>query len=651
MKSLSVLDEKTVISLKLKAVEDKHIPNDTIVSYSVVEGHLNIISRYYSDIWELQYICTFPRSTPKSSTQINFQRCPASFRSIMKECFFYYLFKYGQGKRLPSGGTAITFYKRSIIFLNYLETLSIDKLSDVTEMHCIQFVEQEKNRPTKSGKNKGKRQSPGTLAGRLTAVDLLHQLSKLTSDKLIDPWPDSSPYHLSGRTNKDRNKSTTEIIPDEILATMFAKSIDYIEQADRLLALRDGINEFRESPTWKTNPQSMHKIYFGKNNWKGGLKKLNAELDALLDACIVIILTTTGIRLHELVYINSGVYQENTNPRGNRYITLDDDDEPYYWLRTVSTKTYEGECEFMMSEITYKVLGVAERVTAPLRNRIKKELSALKKSNPHHPDINIKSEYINAVLLCRASGKFYDITPLTDIVIRYRLKRFVNLLGIDWNITSHQFRRTFAVYCARSQHGDLRYLKEHFHHWSLEMTALYALNNKQEEGLYNEIMLTIKEDQLAIASSWFEDDTIITGGATADGIRTFRSKFEAATTYKDRGKMIEGVINTIHLRATGIAWCTADDLAVDGDVDKCVGGTIKDPTRCGNCPEAVIDLSHQRKWQAIYEQQIELTYIDDIGEVGQERVRRDLERCEKVLTGLGVDLGPIKRKIQGELNG
>jgi hypothetical protein len=38
--------------------------------------------------------------------------------------------------------------------------------------------------------------------------------------------------------------------------------------------------------------------------------------------------------------------------------------------------------------------------------------------------------------------------------------------------------------------------------------------------------------------------------------------------------------------------------------------------------------------------------IDDIGGAGNKRVQIDLERCEKVLTGLGVDLEPIKNKYK-----
>ncbi|MDB5935350.1 MAG: hypothetical protein JWQ01_2694 [Massilia sp.] len=49
------------------------------------------------------------------------------------------------------------------------------------------------------------------------------------------------------------------------------------------------------------------------------------------------------------------------------------------------------------------------------------------------------------------------------------------------------YKRLTACYAARSQFGDLRYLRDHFKHWSLDMTLGYAMNESQEMELYLEI--------------------------------------------------------------------------------------------------------------------------------------------------------------------
>jgi hypothetical protein len=241
---------------------------------------------------------------------------------------------------------------------------------------------------------------------------------------------------------------------------------------------------------------------------------------------------------------------------------------------------------------------IAERITAPLRVQLKADIALMQAQNPNDPKTPEKQRHINAVFLGKTMIKNNDITTLSGGTIIGRLKKHLAYLGLNWHLTPHQFRRTFAVYVAKSVHGDLRYLKKHFKHWTLDMTALYALNSKQEEELYNDIMLAMEDERNARVSSWFEEDAVITGGGSV-GIKFFRAKNEAVNTFKGRKQMVESISDTIHIRGTGTAWCTADDGG-------CGGGTASDKTRCGDdCDNAVIDKSFQRKWEGIYEQQIE----------------------------------------------
>lgn len=60
------------------------------------------------------------------------------------------------------------------------------------------------------------------------------------------------------------------------------------------------------------------------------------------------------------------------------------------------------------------------------------------------------------------------------------LKRFCadnTILGDGlrpYPLHTHQFRRTYAYFVARSELGDLLTLRDHFGHWSLDMTTYYA---------------------------------------------------------------------------------------------------------------------------------------------------------------------------------
>ena len=122
-------------------------------------------------------------------------------------------------------------------------------------------------------------------------------------------------------------------------------------------------------------------------------------------------------------------------------------------------------------------------------------------------------------------------------------------------------------------------------------------------------------------------DAILVGGA-AEPIRAFRTKNEALAAKENRAEMAKTISPLVHLRATGVAWCTAD-------TGGCNGGQGVEKTRCADCGNAVIDESRKAVWQGIYAQQIELRDLTDIGPGGTERVERDLKRCEAVLKGLG----------------
>jgi hypothetical protein len=159
------------------------------------------------------------------------------------------------------------------------------------------------------------------------------------------------------------------------------------------------------------------------------------------------------------------------------------------------------------------------------------------------------------------------------------------------------------------------------------MTILYAMNRDQDAELYDEVgsaALSIKTDLL---EHWLEPDAILTGGG-ADQIRVFRDNNEALATKSDRAAMANTISPLVHLRATGVAWCTAD-------TGGCNGGQGIEKTRCSDCGNSVIDKSLKTVWQGIYAQQLELRNLTDIGPGGNERVERDIKRCKSVLEELG----------------
>jgi hypothetical protein len=171
-------------------------------------------------------------------------------------------------------------------------------------------------------------------------------------------------------------------------------------------------------------------------------------------------------------------------------------------------------------------------------------------------------------------------------------------------------------------------LKQHFKHWSLDMTLGYALNESQEMSLYAEIYDELEEIKAGVVESWLKSDTPLAGGY-GTGIAAWRGT-NPVTLFKDHKQMVRSLAGSTALRSNGHAWCTADD-------NLCVGNDIE-RTRCSDCSNAVIGPKHAQIYRRLHENLNEVRQCNDIGEGGLNIVRRDMNRCRKVLVAPGEDV-------------
>jgi hypothetical protein len=224
-------------------------------------------------------------------------------------------------------------------------------------------------------------------------------------------------------------------------------------------------------------------------------------------------------------------------------------------------------------------------------------------------------------------GRPGGIRPTAKSVILY-MHSFAVHVGVDWALATHQFRRTFAANVANHVLGDLIYLKHHYKHWSIDMTALYALNTQQELELFDEVLQAVREKKIRIIEHWLDDDCMVIGGA-ATGVKAFKAKYRLETV-ATRKKLAEDTSDLVNIRATGHGWCLASDAG-------CGGQGLYEPTRCLDCRNGVIDSSHVPVWRNILVQQRELLVsAADCGPSGSRRIQRDLAHAEKVLGDLGI---------------
>lgn len=597
-------------SQKLHELKDSILQALPVSSYPLPDGTHHIISQYSDEVWRLED-ARFPSSIKECNKKLRFNTLPVQFVEAVK-----FALKRYDIRQAPSGNTLFRAFKSLKLFLHYLNDIGVESTCAITPLHCANYVHQCKQDISKLTK---KPLTENYLNVRFLAVETLYRNVKGTQWAFEHPWPESSANYLAGSAGQGKKSAKTKVIPDDELKVLINYCNKVLQQANELIELKADIEIEREKLTQTIKRQSnIRKAitkHFLKPKGYSGLKEFNALYFDIPTALAVIILAFSGLRIHELCAIQTDAYRVEDN-----------EDGVYYWLKSHSSKTYEGYTEWLVPEIVIQAIEVQKAYIKPLQERLLQEQAELLAEDPHNPrGLKIES-FKHHLFLTNSTAKGNQINVLTGSAFDGQLKKFGSALGIE-ELTSHRFRRTFAVYVAQSAYGDLRYLKQHFKHWGMDMTLLYAANKWQDEELYDEIAVQIKNFKVARVEEFLDEDTIITGGL-ANKLISYRSNNESIKTFESRAAMAERISDTVHLRPTGHSWCTSDNSG-------CGGRSSIEGTNCVDCKESIIEANrHGEYFKGVYMQQLELRQIDDIGEAGKQRVERDIERCERVLKDL-----------------
>lgn len=444
---------------------------------------------------------------------------------------------------------------------------------------------------TLTSKQKGeiKPLAAGTKTAKFIALENLYHHCKTFDFVKEHPWSESSASEQAGKVGEaykeTSGKPKTLIIPDGVLIPLCQFTKSYLDRADEILA-------------------------------STGSK----ESLLLRDSCIFWLLLTTGMRIHEVLGIKRGAYRSETR-----------DDIIYYYIETVSEKTHTGLAEWIAPEIATQAIDILGQLSVPLQAQLERDLVKAKASNDY-VEVHRLEQISDHICLAKNLKNNNALTILSGKAITdLRLPNLCKQVANDWNLSSHQFRRTFANYAVHSELGDLRALKDHFKHWSITMTALYAFNDNLDSELFEELLREKYLVEEEIKQDWFELDTPITGGAMAQKIMQVRKDGELIKVFGSLSDMAKAFSSSIPIRSTGLGWCTNDDECKCGKPDSCESG--------------IVDKRHLPYWGGLLVQQMKLMQLDDIGEIGREAARKGMERCEKVLTALGVNVEVMKQEI------
>lgn len=595
--------------------------NELVITIRIVDGQAVIVSRYGDAAWNLH---GQPTNTQASERTVRFTTVPDCFRDTMKAITYRYMHRGQKGDRRPSDRSISKLVRDAIPFLRYVVGLNVSRMSEVTAEICFSYAE-----ACRRHRTRGKPLKPSALCHRLAAVEALYWLSQHTQDVMPGhPWPQDSATRLAGATGRgtgDRG-GHTPLMPDEVFSTLFRKSWELLERGSEILEVRDAwlAHKLERGEAWDMYDRSRHLGQFVKGRgWRGALH-FNQAVRDLRTACYIIVASLSGCRNHEVAFIVSGACYSTTSPVDDQ-----DDAEIYWWMRSQSTKTGVGQTEWMVPEAVKRALDVMEIWARPLQLQIDTEIMARRALNPLDPEIAEAQRHRDAIFLQTAPRRQNEARTWTLSAVNIALKTFARDCGVNWLLASHHFRRKFANYAARSQFGDLRYLKQHFKHWSVDMTLGYALNESQEVALYAEIQDELDDLKVEVVETWLQRDAKLSGGY-GTSIVAWRGS-NPVTLFKGHGHMVQSLAESTPIRSNGHSFCTADD-------DLCVGNDME-KTRCSICKNAVIDPSHAHIYRGLHKHLAEVVVrCEDIGRGGRELAKRDIERCRKVLEDLGEDV-------------
>lgn len=620
------------------------------------------LSRYQDNVWDFSpYIHN--RNVSKARSLIDFS-CPLEDGSKLTGMSNHHFLKglkeylytrnnvpHPRSNKILAPQTLISKFYASITLINFLKRSGKACFSEFKANDTGLFIAYVKERNPKLANN--------TLNKYLSVIeDFYHYRDKLSFGITNHPWPDSSTVHLSQdrKQNGAKYEKQTPCIPDYLAASLFQQSVQYLDDnSTRIINWYSSLEKRLSKEYWKalksgkrTNALRSkrpdkhasylasrthgYKQHLSKTLTKYGFNNRRALTTAVVKAricCYVILAMTTGMRNSELASLTNESLVKSTGW----------DDEEYLWLHGYTYKLEDEptRAKWMVPDIVKCAFNHLTEIGLIYNTIIIRSAPYLTTQESKHQDDLLHHLFIandtTTNLFNGISNNSWN-ENLKKLANQFNLKvqdsnNDLNLTsGSIWPLTSHHFRRTFAVLAARTALGDIRYLRDHFKHWSLDMTLHYAKNNDHDDSLFDEVLTERNELQRTLVSNWVTTDELLSGGR-GKAIVIFRQR-GALKTSSNMKTLVNQISDSVHVRGTGHSWCLSSG-------DGCGGEGIYDAIQCVGCDHAVIDKNLLPIWDAIEKQNLELLELPDVGVGMSSRANRLIGAAKSIKKELTFD--------------
>lgn len=620
------------------------------------------ISNFHDNVWDFTaYINN--KNVSKSRAIIDFNVKLANGTSLIEETnktllqglkeFLYVRnnIPHPRSGKVLSPQTLIGKFFSLITLTNYVTSIGKNCFSEFTRNDVVPFI--------KFVKERNRKLASSTLTKYLSVIeDLFHFRKHLNIGLAAHPWPEHSVNYLSGDIKKGglRFEKQTPSIPDDICASLFQQAIEYLqtnsERITKALTITEAelnkrywkaLKEGTDTNAIKTDRKDRKALYIASRTYgykkyrdktlaKYGftnIRELTKSVGTARVCCYVVLALTTGMRNSELASLTNDSLYKSTGW----------DDEEYCWLKGYTYKLEDEPkpAKWMVPDVVELAINHLTKVGLVYNTDIIRAHNHISPKEAAHQDELLHHLFIsfdfNTNLYNGISNSHWN-TSLRKLAREFNLvvktaDNELNLpVGSIWPLASHQFRRTFACLAARSALGDIRYLREHYKHWSLDMTLHYAKTNEVDDTLFDEVLTERNELQMALVSDWITTDTPLTGGR-GEAIATFRQRGQLKTSTNLK-TLVSQISDSVFVRGTGHSWCLASG-------DGCGGEGLYDAIKCTSCDNAVIDKTHRQVWSSFKQQHEEILKLNDSGFSSKERARKFIDQSEPILKVIKVE--------------
>lgn len=573
---------------------------------TAVSDHLgaeHVVSRFGDDVWDFQGLIG-TQNTVFNQRFLSWRlEVPRPLIDDAKAAMYVWWKQGKPGWKTVKVNSLISSIRQGASVLRYLAARGVTTFAEVKPIHLADYLQQRVDLG----------RAPKGIYHKLHLIDVVACFaSELQHPLTFDPWGRRGLFDFCGiHQTKKGSIGKTPVIPPSVQAAVF-------NHAESVLARADEIFEQRGVAT---------------------IRGICGDRDTeVRDAVLFMLLISTGMRNSEAMGVKNGSWRTEVK-----------NGVTYHWVRTFEHKTGKGLVEFLATPETLAALELAQRYAAPYQERLRVEIAYLEQELRRSPSLErlsnsmtrtdallrlqVARETVDCLFLAISRsagdlpGSLTRVAVMTRQACIYQLATLARAAGVQWRIANHQCRRTFAWNVAQSKLGRraLIFLKWQFKHSSISMTELYASNPLQDDALYDEFYSEIVESKGQLISSWFEEGSLLSGGAGRKIMDT------RAVRVESRASLLRHTAQSVNIRATGHGWCLAQQRG-------CVGEGMYEATRCVDCSSGVIDASYLETWRQIHLQNLELRSVKDCGPAVAQRVEREIARSAKVLGDLGVDV-------------